>query len=87
MLGLNILDGTTFINDLRLLGNDKAELIVTSWKGYRNGGKTYHPHSWITVDNQELVKWINNKSQEPIRKTSWKASNEANWFRIQPYGA
>lgn len=58
VLGLNILDGTAFINDLRLLGNDSAELIVTSGKGYRNGGKTYHPHSWTIVDNAELIAWI-----------------------------
>lgn len=58
VLGLNILDATAFVNDLRLLGNDKAELIVTSGKGYRNGGKTYHPHSWTIVDNAELIDWI-----------------------------
>lgn len=60
VLGLNILDGTAFINDLRLLGNDKAELIVTSGKGFRNGGKTYHPHAWSIVDNKELISWIIN---------------------------
>lgn len=60
VLGLNILDGTAFINDLRLLGNDNAELIVTSGKGYRNSGKTYHPHSWTIVDNAELIAWIKN---------------------------
>lgn len=58
VLGLNILDGTAFINDLRLLGNDKAELIVTSGKGYRNGGKTYHPHSWTIVDAANLIAWL-----------------------------
>lgn len=60
VLGLNVLDATAFINDLRLLGNDRAELIVTSGKGYRNGGKTYHPHSWTIVDNAELISWIKN---------------------------
>lgn len=29
-------------------------------KGYRNGGKTYHPHSWTIVDNAELIAWIKN---------------------------
>lgn len=58
VLGLNILDGTAFINDLRLLGNDKAELIVTSGKGYRNGGRTYHPHSWTIVDVADLIAWL-----------------------------
>lgn len=56
--GLNILDATAFINDLRLIGNDSAELIVTHEKGFRNNGTTYHPHSWTIVDTDELVEWI-----------------------------
>lgn len=58
VLGLNILDATAFINDLRLIGNDKAELIVTSGKGYRNHGQTYHPHSWTIADTDDLIRWI-----------------------------
>lgn len=60
VLGLNILDATAFINDLRLIGNTRAELIITSDKGYRNKGKTYHPHSWTIVDTPDLLHWINN---------------------------
>lgn len=59
VLGLNIIDGTAFINDLRLIGNERAELIITSRKGYRNNGKTYHPHSWSIVDTNNLIEWIN----------------------------
>lgn len=58
VLGLNILDATAFINDLRLIGNDRAELIVTSGKGYRNHGQTYHPHSWTIADTSDLIGWI-----------------------------
>lgn len=58
VLGLNILDATAFINDLRLIGNQDAQLIVTTGKGYRNNGKTYHPHSWTIVDSNDLIKWI-----------------------------
>ncbi len=58
VLGLNILDGTAFINDLRLLGNAEAELVATTGKGYRNGGKTYHPHSWTIVDSKSLIQWM-----------------------------
>lgn len=58
VLGLNILDATAFINDLRLIGNTDANLIVTHEKGYRNNGKTYHPHSWAIVDASELIRWI-----------------------------
>lgn len=58
VLGLNILDATAFINDIRLIGNDRAELIISSNKGYRNNGKTYHPHSWTIVDVDDLIEWI-----------------------------
>lgn len=58
VLGLNILDATAFINDLRLLGNDRAELITTNHKGFRNKGKNYHPHSWTIVDNSNLIQWM-----------------------------
>lgn len=58
VLGLNILDGTAFINDLRLIGNKDAQLIVTTGKGYRNNGNTYHPHSWTIVDSNDLIEWI-----------------------------
>lgn len=58
VLGLNILDATAFINDLRLIGNENAELIITSGKGSRNNGKTYHPHSWTIVDSKDLIEWI-----------------------------
>lgn len=64
VLGLNILDGTAFINDLRLLGNADAELIATTGKGHRNGGKTYHPHSWTIVDSKGLIQWMT----ETLRK-------------------
>lgn len=62
-LGLNILDGTAFINDLRLLGNGKAELIVTSGKGYRAGSR-YHPHSWSIVDDKDLINWISDNCKQ-----------------------
>lgn len=71
VLGLNILDATAFINDLRLLGNDQAELIITSNKGFRNNGKTYHPHSWTIVDTDDLIQWIrqcNHNRHSPLGK-------------------
>lgn len=58
VLGLNILDATAFINDLRLIGNKDAQLIITTGKGYRNNGNTYHPHSWTIVDSNDLIEWI-----------------------------
>lgn len=58
VLGLNILDGTAFINDLRLIGNNNAELIVTHNKGFRKSVNKYHPHSWSIVEVDELIEWV-----------------------------
>lgn len=59
VLGLNIIDGTCFINDLRLIGNDRADLILTRDKGYRKATGQRHPHSWTIVDNRDFINWIN----------------------------
>ena len=59
VLGLNIMDGTCFINDLRLMGNDNADLILTHNKGYRKVTGQRHPHSWTIVDRKDFLKWIN----------------------------
>lgn len=53
---LNVLDIAAFINQLKLLGNNKAELIVTSNKGYGKDGSR-HPHSWSIVDETDLLNW------------------------------
>ena len=42
---LNVFDSAAMINWLRILGNEKAELIITSGKGYRIARKMRHPHS------------------------------------------
>lgn len=45
--------------DLDLTGvNSKAELIVTSNKGFRKPQNIRHPHSWSIVDNEELLGWL-----------------------------
>ena len=59
-LGLNILDATCFVNDLRLIGNENAELTVTSNKGVRKVSGQRHPHSWTIVDVGNLIKWLDN---------------------------
>ena len=53
----NVIDGTTLVNVLRLLGNTSAELMTTSGKGYRAGGQR-NPHSWSIVDESELSEWL-----------------------------
>jgi hypothetical protein len=55
---INSLDSSAMINWLRSLGNTKAELIITSGKGYRIKNKARHPHSWTIADGKELVNWM-----------------------------
>lgn len=58
LTGVNITECSAMINELRRLGNDKAELIVTTNKGFRKPYDIRHPHSWSIVDNKELVAWL-----------------------------
>ncbi len=55
--GINAVDAAALINDLRLIGNDEAQLITTSGEGRHPDGRR-HPHSWSIVDNAELVEWF-----------------------------
>ncbi len=54
---MNALDAAAVVNQLRISGNKKAELVLTSGKGHRPDGSR-HPHSWSIVDNGELVEWL-----------------------------
>lgn len=56
---INSLDSAALINWLRSLGNARAELMITTNKGYRVSRKMKHPHSWTIVDGRELLDWIN----------------------------
>jgi pimeloyl-ACP methyl ester carboxylesterase len=56
---INSIDSSAMINWLRYLGNDRAELIWTSGKGYRiSRNNMRHPHSWTIADARELIKWM-----------------------------
>jgi acetyl esterase/lipase len=55
--GMNAVDHAALINLLRVAGNDDAELIITTGKGYRPHGQR-HPHSWSIVDEAELMEWL-----------------------------
>jgi len=59
---MNAIDLAALINELRILGNDKVELIVTQNKGFHDNGER-HPHSWNIVDEQNLVNWFLNLIQ------------------------
>lgn len=41
---------------LEAAGNTRADLILTKDRGYQHGQR--HPHAWSIVDEQELVRWI-----------------------------
>ena len=56
--GLNIIDCSAFINDLRHLGNKQAVLITTHGKGFRLPTMQPHPHSWSIVDDRDLIAWL-----------------------------
>ena len=50
-------DIVAMINDLKLMGNKDANVIITMGKGVRlDGGK--HPHSWSIMDNQDCINWV-----------------------------
>jgi hypothetical protein len=53
---LNVLDIAALINELKIMGNNRAELIVTNAKGYTEEGNR-HPHAWSIVDEDALLAW------------------------------
>ena len=62
LYSLNSLDVVFAINELRSMGNQAAELIITSGKGYRPDlGGMRMPHAWSIVDEPDLADWIEKK--------------------------
>lgn len=55
--GMNAIDLAGLVNDLRIAGNSRAELITTINTGYSPDGSR-HPHNWSIVDEKELVDWF-----------------------------
>jgi hypothetical protein len=55
---INITDQTAMINELQKLGNDKAVLVTTTGKGYRQPDNIRHPHSWSIADPEQIIKWL-----------------------------
>ena len=55
--GMNAIDLAALVNQLKILGSKKAELITTTDKGVREDGSR-HPHSWSIVDEKELIEWF-----------------------------
>lgn len=50
-------DIVAMVNDLKLMGNKEANVIITMGKGVKLDG-TKHPHSWSIMDNQDCFDWI-----------------------------
>lgn len=58
LFGINAFDASGLINELHRLGNQKAELVITQNKGFREPGHVRNPHSWSIVDAGELISWL-----------------------------
>lgn len=54
---INSIDITALYLTLRRLGNENAELVTTTGKGFDRNGKR-NCHSWTIVDENLLVRWI-----------------------------
>lgn len=50
-------DLVSFVNQLKLNGNQQADVIITHNKGVRANG-TINPHSWSIMDTDETTRWI-----------------------------
>ena len=71
---MNIAPASEMINQLMLLGNTQAELMMTVGKGVRSNGER-HPHSMSIVDEQELMIWILKHLEVETNPAHKKASN------------
>ncbi len=52
--GTNIV---AMINELKLMGNKDANVVITMGKGVRLDGRR-HPHSWSIMDTDDCMNWI-----------------------------
>ena len=53
----NGIDIIAMINDLKMMGNPDANVIVSMGKGKRLDGSR-HPHSWSILDTTDCMLWI-----------------------------
>jgi pimeloyl-ACP methyl ester carboxylesterase len=53
---MNSIDLAALINQLRVLGNENAQLVSSHAR--RVGYPGASPHTWSVVDNEELVEWF-----------------------------
>lgn len=55
---MNAFDCAAMINELRRLGNNRAILVTTKEKGYRQPDHKRHPHSWSIADPGQVINWL-----------------------------
>ncbi|MBC7381708.1 MAG: hypothetical protein H7296_01795 [Bacteroidia bacterium] len=55
---LNIMDCSSMINSLKLMGNKKALLVISSGKGYRKLTGKRNPHSWSIAESEAVINWL-----------------------------
>ena len=53
----NGIDIISMINQLKIMGNKNARVIVSQGKGVRLDG-TKNPHSWSIMDSEVCLNWI-----------------------------
>ena len=53
----NGIDIISMINQLKIMGNEKAKVIVSQGKGVRLDG-TKNPHSWSIMDSKICLNWV-----------------------------
>ncbi len=60
---MNSIDLAALVNRLKLLGNERAELVTThqARQGFAEGSS---PHTWSMVDNGDLVAWFVSPSED-----------------------
>jgi hypothetical protein len=63
---MNSIDLAALINQLRVLGNENAQLVSSHARraDYADGAS---PHTWSIVDNEELVEWFLSHTPRPAR--------------------
>lgn len=55
---LNSIDCVAMINTLKIIGNTKAELVLSVDKGWRRQQKVKNPHSWSIAEPHKIVRWL-----------------------------
>ncbi|MEQ8473273.1 MAG: hypothetical protein RIC35_18905 [Marinoscillum sp.] len=75
LMDMNVTPASEMINQLVMMGNEEAELIISIGTGVRSNGQK-HPHSMSIIDDQELVIWALKKLKIPVNTNSNKSKTK-----------